>query len=246
MTADATPAPVRMRDFPGHSIALAYDIDAVAAAQPVSAHVALAALLDLYAAVDALPLTLEVTTSYLNEEFGFPLDDPVRPDSEWALHAERLPPELRIRPRAKNQRMRRSPTLDLSNCLAFVAESLRGSDRDMSPSRVGWRSMGVHACAVRLPADTPLDGGKLPVQVGRGIVRTPVEIREGARWAAGPGSPSMAEAPLECWIAQEYGELDLRVSAYWTPWCPGGSEYPALRRAVDTLVSSGWELTFEG
>ncbi|MYW63484.1 hypothetical protein GTY65_05240 [Streptomyces sp. SID8379] len=252
MTTNTNPGPVRMRDLPGHSIALSCDVDAVDAADAAdatqlgTADVALTALFGLYAAAGEVPLTLELSTAYLDGEFGVPLDSPARPDADWALHSEGLPPELRIRPRAKDQKVRRAPAVDPNGCRTFVADALRRTDRDMSQWPVGWRTMEVHACAVRLPTDVPLDDGTLPVQVGRGIVRHRVEIHEGARWAAGPTSPSMIQAPLECWISQEHGELDLNVSVLWTPWCPGGSAYPPLRRSVETLVGDGWELASEG
>ncbi|MEU6846734.1 hypothetical protein ABZ930_33200 [Streptomyces sp. NPDC046716] len=246
MITDAIPTPLRMRDFPGHSLSLTYAA-AENASQPVTADIALTALLGLYATAGGVPLTLELATAYWDADFGFPLDHPVRPDGAWALHTERFPPGLRVRPRAKDQRVSRVPVLDPSSCRGFVVDALRTNDRDVTGRPfVGWRSMEVHACAVRLPAGVRLSDGMLPVQLGRGIVRTPVEMREGARWAAGPSSPSMMEAPLECLITQEYGEVELMFSAYWTPWCPGGSEYPALRRAVEALVGSGWELAFEG
>ncbi|WP_353945045.1 hypothetical protein ABII15_28115 [Streptomyces sp. HUAS MG91] len=217
------------------------------ATQPVAAQIALTALFDLYAAVGGVPLTLELATAYWDAEFGIPLDDPVRPDGDWALHAERFPPELRVRPRAKDQRVSRTAVLDLGSCRGFVSDALRKNERDIGgQSFVGWKSMEVHASSVRLPAGVPLDDGMLPVQVGRGIVRTSVEIHEGAGWAAGPSSPSMMEGPLECLITQDSGEIELTVSAYWTPWCPGGSEYPALRRAVAALVENGWAFGFEG
>src|SRR4051812_32312696 len=87
----------RMLDFPGSAIRLQRDVEDVAANHWDLAELALKAAFKFSEDL-CVPLSIEISTSYWEDEFDLPVDAPARPFEFGMLRRRTLPPEVDARP----------------------------------------------------------------------------------------------------------------------------------------------------
>lgn len=228
----------RMLDFPGNTIRLERDVADMAENHAGLAEFALEAA---YAFSDNLciPLSIEMVTSYWEDEFDLPITSPPRPSEVRMLRCEIMPPEVEMRPTWLGEEVRIVDSIDLATASQFAREFLAAGPGDAAGMTIGWEEMQVNSTMVRLPygyADT----GIVPVEVPNGIVDHPTERIEEADWAYGPMGVSMLHAPFEYRIHRASERLRFDISVYWTTWTKGEAGYSDFETGVETLLNNGW------
>lgn len=205
-----------MRDFPGVAVRLRRGVEEVA-----EDHIRLAEM-----AIDArytfcgglcLPLSMEITAAYWDDEFDLPLPSP-RPRREHGmLRRGRLPEGLCANSRYRNELPALAEEFDAVTAVSFIKDFLSpdDSDEDRGEPTVGWDYLAFNATAARLPDD---DGrherSSIRVEVAGHHLNHSIERRAGSDWVCGPIGASILHAPFEFEIQRDQGEMVFDMAIY--------------------------------
>ncbi|MFK0262599.1 hypothetical protein ACIQU1_14835 [Streptomyces angustmyceticus] len=232
----------RLLDFPGSSIRLVKDVEDLPLEHPRLAREALAAAFDMSNEL-CIPLSMEISTAYWEDEFDLPVDSPAPSREFGMLRRFPLPDRVSAEPRLQNEQVVTTDEVSMNAAVDFLDDYLTPSPSDTSGRSIGWQELQFNATMARLPDDYPTkDPQAIQLEVAKGIVVYPVERHGDANWVSGPIGASVVHAPFEYRLHRNPGEIVFDFSTYWSIWAPGGPGRPAVEKGVEFLLGNGWEM----
>lgn len=227
-----------MHDFPGVTVRLKRDVEEVAEDHIRLAEMAIGALYTFSEGL-CLPLSMEITAAYWDDEFDLPLPSP-RPRREHGmLRRRRLPERLYANSRYRNELPTLAEEFDAVTAASFIKGFLSSDDSD-EPA-VGWEDLAFNATAARLPDD---DGrherSSIRIEVAGHHLDHPIERHAGSDWIYGPIGASILHAPFEFQVQRDQGEMVFDVTIYWSTWSPGGPGWADVEKGMAALTEDGW------
>ncbi|MGW7573968.1 hypothetical protein [Streptomyces sp. NPDC054765] len=232
----------RLLDFPGSSIRLVKDVEDSPLDHHHLAREAISAAFGMSHNL-CIPLSMEISTAYWENEFDLPVDSPAPPREFGMLRRSPLPAGVSSKPRLQNELVVTTDEISETSTIEFLDDHLTGPRNEMSGRAIGWQELQFNATMARLPDDYPReDPHMIQLEVAKGFVIQPIESHHGADWIYGPMGASVVHAPFEYRIHRNPGEIVFDFSTYWSIWAPGGPGRPAVEKGVEVLLESGWEL----
>ncbi|TSB18070.1 hypothetical protein [Streptomyces benahoarensis] len=231
----------RIIDFPGSSIRLERDVEAMSEDHIGLARLAIASVFQFSQRL-CIPLAMEVETSYWDNEFDLPITSPSRLREFGILRCSNLPEGLTVDPRGRNSPVTNVQEVSESVALEFVESLLAEDAFDAAGLSIGWQEIEFNGMMARLPENFLPEGEQtVSLEVARGHVEHPVKSIGDTSWIYGPIGASVVHAPFEYRIHRDQGEIALDISTYWSLWAPGGPGRHDVDRAVETLLKDGWQ-----
>lgn len=134
-----------MPDFPGSCVRRIREIDETDVHHLELAEITLGAMFKLSHGL-CVPLSLEIASSYWDDEFDFPLDTP-SPISEFAmLRRTPLPEQVDAKPRWRGESVTPTKEIDLSTAVHFVKDFLTSRPDTETSLPLGWQWINFPPC----------------------------------------------------------------------------------------------------
>lgn len=185
------------------------------------------------------PLDMEMFVLCRDDDWG---DTEDAPEPCWRLCADPLPEWAVAEPQCARPVTWRRPHLSPESVAEWVAEGTHQECPRPGLTVTTWQSIFCYVTQARLP-DTLAGRQTLTLDSRWGRITIPV-IRDmaGDAWVGGSRQSSNWGPPFSLRLEQEWGDLALRLTIYWSLWTePGAPGTEAVRAAVARLLERGWQ-----
>lgn len=187
------------------------------------------------------PLDVELFAVCRDDDWA---DTERAPEPCWRLCADPMPEWAAQEPQCARPVTWRRPRLSPEAVAEWVAEATRQGCPRPGLTVTTWQDIFCRVTRARLPDDPALAGRQsLTLDSRWGRVTVPVVRGEdGAAWVAGSRELSVGGMPFSLRLDQEWGDLALKLTAYWSLWSEAGAPgTEAVRAAVARLLERGWQ-----
>jgi hypothetical protein len=163
------------------------------------------------------PLVVEATVGCFDRERLHVPADATPPKPHWLVHADPLPPDVRLYHLYADPEIRSLPQIDRASLVVWLERILEQrcpGPAIMEPTLV---DLVVPTCRVKLPPSFARSE-LLALDCYAGIIDVPVERKHGAAWIAGPRAGYAMHPPISVAVGNDNGALILDAKLYWSPW----------------------------
>ena len=188
------------------------------------------------------PLKVDLSVSFFDREFDYPVGDISPPTPYWLLKQTNLPENISADTYWVAEDEQLVSAITPEKVSTFINQAVDCNKKNNHEHLVDWHQMIFNSNRCCLPINQKdLVEGCIQVKERSNTLLLPVELFDNKFWASGPMHPYSLYAPIEIFLEREMGEISLRIYLYWSIYTEEGSlGKQKVQTNVSKLLAQGW------